>query len=310
MKTSLHHPPLPTHSPKEHTLFKRLLYWRMPLFSTFDLLWIIRALPDYFAFYCCSCFGLLSYFRSVQLSLLIDWVIGGTRGTIQQRPSSSLFCRKSLWAFWHGQICPLFRDVHPAFPLPTMVSPTLQTALEDGFRETVVTCNMPGPCKFPSLDICQKKFLWTHKEVDQIVSLVLQVGDTGEFLHALGFRLFFFFLLLCYLSFYLVCINWHALWTSSVPFDFLHFRKLNSFHYSLVSEQASKRKREREGRGSDRETDTPIQADTQIDRQVHRQALSSLDNAQSTVIIQGQNVVKNNFPNKPRTEQKSNKPTA
>ena len=265
MKTSLHHPPLPTHSPKEHTLFKRLLYWRMPLFSTFDLLWISRALPDYFAFYCCYCFGLLSYFRSVQLSLLIDWVIGGTRGTIQQRPSSSLFCRKSLWAFWHGQICPLFRDVHPAFPLPTMVSPTLQTALEDGFRETVVTCNMPGPCKFPSLDICQKKFLWTHKEVDQIVSLVLQVGDTGEFLHALGFRLFFFFaslLLVFLLGMYKLTRfmnKFSAIWLLTLS----KVKFLPLFPGQRASEQEKERKRGSREWQRDRHTDTGRHTDWQ-----------------------------------------------
>ena len=26
-----------------------------------------------------------------------------------------------------------------------------------------VVCDMPEPCKFPSLDSCQKRFLWTHK---------------------------------------------------------------------------------------------------------------------------------------------------
>ena len=35
--------------------------------------------------------------------------------------------------------------------------------LKDGFGEAVVACDMPEPCKFPSLDSCQKKFLWTHK---------------------------------------------------------------------------------------------------------------------------------------------------
>ena len=30
----------------------------------------------------------------------------------------------------------------------------------------VMACDMPEPCKFPSLDSCQKTFLWTHKEVD------------------------------------------------------------------------------------------------------------------------------------------------
>ena len=75
------------------------------------------------------------------------------------------------------------RDVHsdvvyPACPLPTTMLPTLQGALKDGFGEAVMVCDMPKPCKFPSLDSCQKRFLWTHKEVDlalhQVVGLVLQ----------------------------------------------------------------------------------------------------------------------------------------
>ena len=44
--------------------------------------------------------------------------------------------------------------------------------------------------QFPSLDSCQKRFLWTHKEVDlaphPVVGLVLQVGDTEKFPQALG----------------------------------------------------------------------------------------------------------------------------
>ena len=51
---------------------------------------------------------------------------------------------------------------------------------------------MPEPCKFPSLDSCQKRSLWTHKEVDltpyPVVGLVLHVGDTEKVLHALGFE--------------------------------------------------------------------------------------------------------------------------
>ena len=48
--------------------------------------------------------------------------------------------------------CPLFDVVHLAFPLPTLVSPTLRGALKDGFGKASVACNMPEPCKFPSLD--------------------------------------------------------------------------------------------------------------------------------------------------------------
>ena len=55
-----------------------------------------------------------------------------------------------------------------------------------------MVCDMPESCKFPFLDSCQKSFLWTHKKVDlalhPVVGLVLQVGDTEKFSHALGFE--------------------------------------------------------------------------------------------------------------------------
>ena len=51
---------------------------------------------------------------------------------------------------------------------------------------------MPEPCKFLSLDSCQKRFVWTHKDVDialhSVVGLVLRVGDAGKFPQALGFE--------------------------------------------------------------------------------------------------------------------------
>ena len=50
---------------------------------------------------------------------------------------------------------------------------------------------MPKPCKFPSLDCSQKRFLWAHKEVDlaphPVVCLMLQVGDAEKFRLALRF---------------------------------------------------------------------------------------------------------------------------
>ena len=55
-----------------------------------------------------------------------------------------------------------------------------------------MACDMPEPYKFPPLDICQKRFLWTHKEVDlaphPVVGLVLQAGDAEKFPRALGFE--------------------------------------------------------------------------------------------------------------------------
>ena len=73
-----------------------------------------------------------------------------------------------------------------------MALPTLHSALKDGFGEDVMTCDKPKPCKFPSLDSCQKRFLWTHKETDlaphPVVCLVLKVGDTEKFPQAFGFE--------------------------------------------------------------------------------------------------------------------------
>ena len=60
-----------------------------------------------------------------------------------------------------------------------------QGALKNGSGEAVVACDMPEPCKFLSLDSCQKRFLWAHKEVDvalhPVVDLVLPVGGAEKF---------------------------------------------------------------------------------------------------------------------------------
>ena len=79
--------------------------------------------------------------------------------------------------FWHVQRCPLFDVVHPAFPLPTTASPTL---LKNGFGEAVVACDMSEPCKFPSLDSCQKRFLWAHEEVDLALHPVVGHSRSGQ----------------------------------------------------------------------------------------------------------------------------------
>ena len=104
---------------------------------------------------------------------------------IQQRSLLVFSAGGPCEQFWHGQGCPLFDVVHPAFSLSTTASPPLQGALKDGFAEDVVACDMPEPCKFTCLDSCQKRFLWTHEEVDlalhPVVGLVLQVGDAEKF---------------------------------------------------------------------------------------------------------------------------------
>ena len=47
-----------------------------------------------------------------------------------------------------------------------------------------MACDIPEPCKFPSLDSCKKSFLWTHKEV----GLELEVEDAEKFPDVLGFE--------------------------------------------------------------------------------------------------------------------------
>ena len=67
--------------------------------------------------------------------------------------------------FWQGQGCPLFDVVYPAFPLPTTVSPILQDTPKNGSGEAVMAYDTPEPCKFPSLDSCKKRFLWTPRKL-------------------------------------------------------------------------------------------------------------------------------------------------
>ena len=120
---------------------------------------------------------------SVQFSLA-SWPIGssgggGHEGRLSRDPLPVFSAGGPCEQFWHGQGCPLF-DVHPAFPLPTTALPTLQSALKDGFGEAVVACNMPEPRKFPSLDSCQRRFLWTDKEVDLATHLSLILCSKEE----------------------------------------------------------------------------------------------------------------------------------
>ena len=105
-------------------------------------------------------------FSSVQFSPLTDWVVWGHEGRFSRDPLPVFSAGGPCEQFWHGQGCPFFDVVHPAFPLPTTASPTLQGALKDGFGVAVVACDTPEPCTFPSLDSSHKRFLWTHKESD------------------------------------------------------------------------------------------------------------------------------------------------
>ena len=75
--------------------------------------------------------------------------VGGGRGAHEERFFRDLLPVFSAGGpceqFWHWQECPLFDVVHPALPMPTRASPTLQGALKDGFGEAVVACDMHEP---------------------------------------------------------------------------------------------------------------------------------------------------------------------
>ena len=72
-----------------------------------------------------------------------------------------------------------------------------------------MACDMPEPFKFPSLDSCQKRFLWTHREVRGGLDLKYQESvspvknklyidwRSGFLSFFLFFFLFFFFLCVC-----------------------------------------------------------------------------------------------------------------
>ena len=57
---------------------------------------------------------------------------GGARGSIQQRFSSSLFCKRPSSSFPARAGRPLVDVVRPAFPLPTTMSPVLQIKASRG----------------------------------------------------------------------------------------------------------------------------------------------------------------------------------
>ena len=67
---------------------------------------------------------------------------GGHQGRFSRDSLSVLSARGHCEQFLHGQGCPFFDVVHPAFSLPASASPTLQGALKDGFGEAVVACEM------------------------------------------------------------------------------------------------------------------------------------------------------------------------
>ena len=110
----------------------------------------------------------------VKFSPLIHWVLMGTWWMNRRKSSSSLFCRRLLWAvlawvgtssLWH---CPSSNTSvdHGVTRPPRCTEGYLK---KEKKKESVVVCDMPEPWELPSLDSCQMKFLWAHKEVDLVL---------------------------------------------------------------------------------------------------------------------------------------------
>ena len=80
---------------------------------------------------------------------------------IQQRCFSNVFFAGGCCnLFLHGQGCPLFDKSVQHFLCQPRHQPPSQVVLKDGFVDTVMMLDMPEPCKYLSLDSCQKRLLW------------------------------------------------------------------------------------------------------------------------------------------------------
>ena len=80
---------------------------------------------------------------------------------------SVTYCRALSFISVSTQLLPYFtvvcsQNYKYVIPAPYCIT----FAFMDSFGEAVMTCDIPEPCKFPSLDSCRKRFLWTHTEVD------------------------------------------------------------------------------------------------------------------------------------------------
>ena len=67
----------------------------------------------------------------------------GHEGRFSRDPLPVFSAGNPCEQLWHAHGCPVFDVVHPAFPLPTMASPTLQGALKDGFGQAT-DCGSEG----------------------------------------------------------------------------------------------------------------------------------------------------------------------
>ena len=125
----------------------------------------------------------------------VPWPTGSSGGherSFSRDPLLVFFAEGPLWAVvaWAG--------MSTLWWCPSSISSADHGAAhssqcpEGWFWRGYRACDMSKPCNFTSLDSCQKRVLWTHKEVDlaphPAVGLVLQVEDAEKFPQALSFK--------------------------------------------------------------------------------------------------------------------------
>ena len=123
----------------------------------------------------------LSSIRSEHFSPSTSQVTLRTRGTIQWDTLSVISAGGHHEHFWHRQGHSLCDIICPAFSLPTMTSPTLLGALENGFGKAVMIHDMPEPCEFSSLwQLPEPRCRDTRHAWTMQVSVSLRVARRGS----------------------------------------------------------------------------------------------------------------------------------
>ena len=119
---------------------------------------------------------------SVQSLDRIIGLFGVPKGRFSRDPLPAFSAGGHCEHFWHGQGCPLFDIVNPAFPLQTMASPTLQGALRDVLERLSWHVICSNHASFHLLTVARRA---SHRSTRKLIllctqSLVLCSKDTEK----------------------------------------------------------------------------------------------------------------------------------
>ena len=134
--------------------------------------------------------GCSAHYRSVQFSSVDMW--DDSAEILFRSFFCCIFVGDPCKQFWHGQGCPLFDFVNPAFPLPTTSSPIPQGALKVSFGEAVMPVTCPKHASFRLLIAARTGSCGTRKLIlllrTQSLVLCPKYEIRRSFLYALGFQ--------------------------------------------------------------------------------------------------------------------------